>query len=66
MGFQDSVNCGLSDGEPMADEGTDAQDSDDAERYGGCSWNECAVEFGDPVGLMYCWKGALTPCAMPS
>lgn len=66
IGFQGSVNCGLSDGEPTAEEDTDAQDSDEAERIGGWSWKEFDVEFGDPVGVVYCWKGALTPCAMPS
>jgi hypothetical protein len=40
-GFQGSLKCV---GEPIADEDTDAPDSDDAERTGGCSWNECDVE----------------------
>jgi hypothetical protein len=40
-GFQESLNC---DGEPRADEDTDAPDSEEAESTGGCSWNECDVE----------------------
>jgi hypothetical protein len=64
IGFHDSWNCGLRDGEPMAEEETDAPDSDEADRIGGWSWNECEAEFGDPVGLY--WKLGFTPCAMPS
>ena len=41
VGFQGSLKCV---GEPIADEFTDAPDSDEAERTGGCSWNECDVE----------------------
>jgi hypothetical protein len=63
MGFHGSLNCGLSDGEPMLEEETDAPDSDEAERMGGCS-KECEAEFGDPWGLY--WKEGFTPCAMPS
>lgn len=47
MGFHGSLNCGLSDGEPMLEEETDAPDSDEADRTGGCS-KECEAEFGDP------------------
>jgi hypothetical protein len=50
----------------MADDDTDALDSDEAESTGGKSWKEFDVEWGDAMGLVYCWKGAFTPCAMPS
>lgn len=35
MGFQVSTNCGLSEGEPMAEEETEAHDSEEAESTGG-------------------------------
>ena len=35
MGFQGSVNWGLSEGEPTAEDDTEAPDSDEAERMGG-------------------------------
>jgi hypothetical protein len=47
IGFQDSLNWGFSDGEPMLDDETEAPDSDDAERMGGCS-KECEAELGEP------------------
>lgn len=50
----------------MAEEDTEAPDSDEAERTGGCSWKEFEEECGDAMGLAYCWKEALTPCAIPS
>jgi hypothetical protein len=54
MGFHGSLNCGLSEGEPMAEDDTDAQDSDEAHSTGGWSWKECDVECGESVGLN-CW-----------
>jgi hypothetical protein len=47
IGFQDSVNWWFSDGEPMLDEETEAPDSDEADRMGGCS-KECEAELGEP------------------
>lgn len=47
------LNWGTSDGEPMADEDTEAPDSEDAERTGGISWKEFEVEWGDPAGVWY-------------
>jgi hypothetical protein len=46
--FQGSSKCV---GEPIADDETEAPDSDEAERMGGCSWNECDVEWGEPAGV---------------
>lgn len=43
----------------MLDEDTEAPDSDEAERIGGCS-NGREAECGDPWGLYF------TPCAIPS
>jgi hypothetical protein len=40
-GFHGSWKC---DGESMAEEDTEAPDSDEADRTGGCSWKECDVE----------------------
>lgn len=37
IGFHGSVNWGTSDGEPTADEDTEAPDSDDADKTGGIS-----------------------------
>lgn len=48
-GFHGSLNW---DGEPMADEDTEAPDSDEADRTGGCSWNESDAEWGDAMGLV--------------
>jgi hypothetical protein len=48
MGFQDSLKCV---GEPIAEDDTEAPDSEDAERCGGCSWKECDVEWGEPAGV---------------
>jgi len=39
--FHGSWKC---DGESMAEEDTEALDSDEAESTGGCSWKECVVE----------------------
>jgi hypothetical protein len=36
----------------MADEDTDAPDSDEADSTGGCSWNESDAEWGDAMGLV--------------
>jgi hypothetical protein len=47
MGFQGSVNWGLREGEGMLEEDTEAPDSDEAERTGGCS-KEWAAELGEP------------------
>lgn len=47
----DSWNCGTSDGEPIAEDDTEAPDSEDAESTGGISWNECEVECGEPAGV---------------
>jgi len=47
----DSLNCGTSDGEPIAEDDTEAPDSEDAERTGGISWKECEVECGEPAGV---------------
>lgn len=44
IGFHGSLNCAACNGEPMADDDTEASDSEDAERIGGCSWNEGDVE----------------------
>ena len=44
IGFQESLNCGTSDGDPMAEEDTELPDSEEAERTGGSSWKECDVE----------------------
>jgi hypothetical protein len=52
-GFQGSLKCV---GEPIAEEDTEAPDSDEAERTGGCSWKECDAESGDPAGV-WNWKG---------
>jgi hypothetical protein len=49
--FHESLNCGTSDGEPIAEDDTEAPDSEDAERTGGCSWKECEVEWGEPAGV---------------
>jgi hypothetical protein len=48
IGFQDSWKCV---GEPIADDDTEAPDSEDAERIGGCSWKECDIEWGEPAGV---------------
>lgn len=48
-GFHGSLNW---EGEPMADEDTDAPDSDEADSTGGCSWNESDAEWGDAMGLV--------------
>ena len=37
MGFHGSLNCGFKCGDPMAEEDTDAPDSEEAESTGGCS-----------------------------
>lgn len=47
-GFHDSWKWG---GEPMAEEDTEAPDSEEAESTGGCSWKECDVEWGEPAGV---------------
>ena len=44
IGFHDSLNCGMIVGEPMADEDTEAPDSEDASRTGGISWKEWEME----------------------
>jgi hypothetical protein len=49
--LHESLKCGTSDGEPMAEDDTEAPDSEDAERMGGCSWKECEVEWGEPAGV---------------
>jgi hypothetical protein len=51
MWFHDSLNCGTVDGEPVAEDDTEALDSEDADRTGGKSWKECNVEWGDPAGV---------------
>ena len=56
--FQGSLNWL---GEPMADEDTEAPDSEDADRIGGCSWKDRDAEWGEAMGLAYCWKAPLTP-----
>lgn len=56
--FQGSLNW---EGEPMADEDTEAPDSDDADSTGGCSWKDMDAEWGEAMGLAYCWKAPLTP-----
>jgi hypothetical protein len=61
IGFQGSLYCV---GEPIVEDDTEAPDSDEAERTGGCSWNECDVEWGEPAGV-WNWNG-LTPWAMAS
>ena len=49
--FHESSNCGTSDGEPIAEDDTEAPDSEDAERTGGCSWKEYEAEWGEPAGV---------------
>jgi hypothetical protein len=44
IGFHESLNWGVRDGESRAEEDTEAPDSDDAESTGGCSWKEFEVE----------------------
>lgn len=44
MGLHRSVKCAACNGEPRAEDDTEAPDSDEAERIGGCSWNEWDVE----------------------
>lgn len=63
IGCHVSLNCGWRDGDPMFEEDTDAPDSEEVERMGGCS-KECETECGDPCGL-YINLG-LTPCAIAS
>jgi len=64
IAFQESLNLGFSDGDPMAEDDTEAPDSDEAERIGGWLSKECEAELGDPAGLY--WKVGFTPWAMPS
>lgn len=48
IGPQDSLKCV---GEPSAEDDTEAPDSEDADRTGGCSWNGCDWEWGEPAGV---------------
>ena len=52
-GFHGSWKCV---GEPIAEEDTEAPDSDEDESTGGCSWKECDVEWGEPAGV-WNWNG---------
>jgi len=51
MPFHEASYWGFRDGEPIAEEDTDAPDSDEAERTGGWLSKECDAECGDPTGL---------------
>jgi len=51
MAFHEASYCGLREGEPIAEEDTDAPDSEEAERTGGWASNECDPELGEPTGL---------------
>lgn len=59
MDFQDSLYWGPRCGDGILEDVTEAPDSDEAERIGGCS-KGCAIDCGEPCGLYF------TPCAMPS
>lgn len=60
-GAHASWNCAwLSEGEPMAEDETEALESEELDRCGGCRSKDWVPECGEPVGLQWARAGPAT------